>query len=214
MTAKPRLRADAQRSVAKLTAAAVELFSERGLDCPLEEIARRAGVSTGTLYHRFGTREALIDAVVPDVAAARLDAVVRHADEGGDPWDRFVRYVEGIAALMAGDPALGDVVTRRFADTPRLAAVCADSFARGHAFAAAARADGSLRADFSPHDLVLVFEAVAAQAAAVRHAAPDAWRRGLAFTLDGLRAAAARPLPVGPLTAEQAAAAAHRPDQK
>ncbi|MGC4938263.1 TetR/AcrR family transcriptional regulator [Kribbella sp. DT2] len=208
--AKPKLRKDAQRNVEKLTAAAIELFSERGLDCPLDEIARRAGVSHGTLYSRFGTREALIDAVVPQLAADQLEAAIQHAEAGTDPWDRFARYVEKISALMAGDPALSDAVTRRYADTPRLSAVCEESFDRGREYVRAAHDVGVLRPDFAPEDFLLLFSASAALARTTEHTAPEAWRRGLAFTLDGLRAAAAHPLPVGPLSPEQALAAMHR----
>ena len=43
--------------------AAVELFDERGIEAPLEEIARRAQVGIGTLYRHFPTRDALIEAV-------------------------------------------------------------------------------------------------------------------------------------------------------
>ncbi|QOV40501.1 hypothetical protein IM697_20110 [Streptomyces ferrugineus] len=32
---------------------------------------------------------------------------------------------------------------------------------------------------------------------------PDAWRRGIAFILDGLRTEAAHPLPTAPLTSQQ-----------
>ena len=49
--------------------AAAELFAERGVDVPLEEIARRAGVSIGTLYNHFPNRGALLDAVLPDWVA-------------------------------------------------------------------------------------------------------------------------------------------------
>ncbi|HEX4221391.1 MAG TPA: helix-turn-helix domain-containing protein [Pseudonocardiaceae bacterium] len=207
--ARPKLRRDAQRSVEKLKAAAVEVFAEFGLNCPLEEIARRAGVSPGTLYHRFGSREGLIDAVVPDVAAARLAGAVRYADEGTDPWQRFVRYVEQISALMAGDPALSDVITRRYADTPRLSAVCEETFANGHTLLVAAQQAGAVRTDITAQDLTLLFWSSAAQARATAEIAPDIWRRGLALTLDGLRTDAAHPLPVAPLDAGQALAAMH-----
>ncbi len=40
------------------------------MDAPLEEIAATAGVSAGTLYNRFGGRDALIDAVMPDLVEA------------------------------------------------------------------------------------------------------------------------------------------------
>ncbi|MDT7788555.1 MAG: hypothetical protein QOF58_6974, partial [Pseudonocardiales bacterium] len=55
VTASRPLRADAARNREKLLAAAAELFAERGLDVPLEHIARRASVSIGTLYKHFPT---------------------------------------------------------------------------------------------------------------------------------------------------------------
>ncbi|MEU0358086.1 TetR/AcrR family transcriptional regulator [Streptomyces cyaneofuscatus] len=59
------LRRDARDNVAKLRAAALEVFTAKGLGAPLEETAKAAGVSVGTLYNRFGPREALIDSVIP-----------------------------------------------------------------------------------------------------------------------------------------------------
>src|SRR2546423_1285089 len=46
------LRADAERNRARIVAAAREVFAERGLDAPLEEVARRSGVGVATLYRR------------------------------------------------------------------------------------------------------------------------------------------------------------------
>ena len=57
------MRADARRSRAKLLRAAAEVFSSRGADAPLEDIARRAGVGIGTLYRHFPTRLDLQSAV-------------------------------------------------------------------------------------------------------------------------------------------------------
>ncbi|WP_159617486.1 TetR/AcrR family transcriptional regulator [Arthrobacter zhaoguopingii] len=56
------LRADAQRNRSLLLAAAVRLFSEKGLEATLDAIAREAGVGIGTLYRHFPTRESLIEA--------------------------------------------------------------------------------------------------------------------------------------------------------
>ena len=183
------LRRDARRNVERITAAAVEAFAERGLDCPLEEIARRAGVSPGTVYNRFGGREALIDTVVPELAAVKLEGAVESARRGRDSWERFRRYVEAVSELMASDPALSDVVTRRHDDSPRLRAVCAESFGHAHALLQDAQRAGSLRADFRPEDLSLLFDSVAALA----RSSPSTGRRRLVFLLDGLRARAADP---------------------
>ena len=61
------LRRDARESREKLIAAAQSEFAADGVDASLEKVARVAGVSIGTLYRHFPTREALLAAVpVPD----------------------------------------------------------------------------------------------------------------------------------------------------
>ena len=56
-------RADAARSVERLTAAAREVFDAHGHDAALDEIARRAGVGNATLYRHFPRRSDLLIAV-------------------------------------------------------------------------------------------------------------------------------------------------------
>lgn len=200
------MRADAQRNAEKLRAAAAELFHERGLQVSLKEIASRAGVSHGTLYNLFGTREVLIDAVVADLAADRLREVAEKSLANADAWDGFVYYIEAICELQTVDPAVADVVAGRYPDAERLMAVCAQATeAAGRIIERAQRA-GALRPDFTTQDLLFVFGANALLARAAANVVPDAWRRSIAFLLDGLRTDAARPpLPVGPLTPEQVA---------
>ncbi|EWT03593.1 TetR family transcriptional regulator [Intrasporangium oryzae NRRL B-24470] len=70
------MRADARRNYDKIVATARVVFAERGTDCSLDEIARRAGVGPGTLYRHFPTREALVDALMKDWAGR----VVRDAE--------------------------------------------------------------------------------------------------------------------------------------
>ncbi|MGV2984243.1 helix-turn-helix domain-containing protein [Microbacterium sp. AGC85] len=52
-----------------MRAAAMELFRANGLETPLERIAERAGVTKGTIYHRFGSRQGLIDDVIDQLAS-------------------------------------------------------------------------------------------------------------------------------------------------
>jgi AcrR family transcriptional regulator len=59
-------RADAARNYDLLVTAAREAFAEHGTDTSLEDIARRAGVGIGTLYRRFPSRTALLEAVYVD----------------------------------------------------------------------------------------------------------------------------------------------------
>jgi AcrR family transcriptional regulator len=192
------LRADARRNLEKLRVAALEVFQELGLSAPLEDVAQRAGVSIGTLYNRFASRQELIDAVVPELAAAKLGQAMRRAQEQTGPWQRFAVYVEEMCALQAADPALNDIIARSYQDSTELTAICQDSVTVGSRLLAEAQADGSLRPDLTADDVFLVFWLNAHLTRTTSAVAPDAWRRQIAFLLDGLRAGAATPLPVGP----------------
>ena len=192
------MRADARRNAARLRASAARLFQERGLQVSLKEIARTAGVSPGTLYNLFGGRERLIDDVVAELVGARLDAVAAQALAHEDPWGGFVFYTEKVCELQAADRALTDVLTRRYPDAGRLMAVCDTIQAAAERVIERARHAGTLRSDFTGEDLMFIFATNARLAQAAIHVAPDAWRRCVAFTLDGLRTEAGRPLPAGP----------------
>ncbi|MBV2355692.1 TetR/AcrR family transcriptional regulator [Streptomyces sp. J2-1] len=198
------MRADARRNTEKLRAAAAGLFRTRGLQVSLKEIARQAGVSHGTLYNLFGSREELIDEVVADMAAKCLDDVADRALAHSDSWAGFTYYVETICELQAGDRALADVVGGRYPRAERLMAVCRRAQDAAERVIGRARADGVLRPDFTREDLLFAFATNALLAGAAADVAPDAWRRGVAFLLDGLRAQAARtPLGADPMTPQQ-----------
>ena len=61
---KPRkLRADAQRNRERLLETAREAFKRDGAEASLDDIAKKSGVGSATLYRHYPTREALIEAV-------------------------------------------------------------------------------------------------------------------------------------------------------
>ena len=68
------MRKDAQRNRDLLLSVAAEKFTESGVDVPLEDIAREAGVGIGTLYRHFPTRPALIEAFYRREVAQLLSA--------------------------------------------------------------------------------------------------------------------------------------------
>ncbi|MFI6316886.1 TetR/AcrR family transcriptional regulator [Nonomuraea sp. NPDC050556] len=89
MTERP-LRADARRNAERLVLAAREVFAERGVDVPLDDIARHAGVGNATLYRRFPTREALLEAVYRD----RVEQLHAHAlDQPGEPGEALTAWL-------------------------------------------------------------------------------------------------------------------------
>ena len=67
--ARPR-RADAERNYRRLLDQAKVVFAEAGVNASLDEIARRAGVASGTLYRHFPTRLDLVEAVLAEQISA------------------------------------------------------------------------------------------------------------------------------------------------
>src|SRR5262249_48688928 len=81
---RPR-RVDAGRTRQRILRAAAEVFTERGLQATLDDVAERAGVGVGTVYRRFPDKEALVEALFTE----RLDTLVGFAERAlaePDPW--------------------------------------------------------------------------------------------------------------------------------
>lgn len=192
------LRADAKRNRKRIIEAARAVFAERGLDAPLDAIAARAGVGQATLYRRFPRREDLVVACFAPKLAEYADAV-EDALREPDAWAGLCAYVKRICGMQAADQGVQDVLTTTFPTAPEVEAQ------RAHAFGQLiqrAQAQGSLRADFVPEDVVLLLLANAGVVRVMRAAAPDAWKRFVGLMLDGLRADCARPLPPPPTPAQ------------
>jgi len=198
------LRADAARNRDKLLTTASAVFGERGLDAPLEEIARRAGVSIGTLYNHFPSRDAFLDAILP-VRLAALEQIAVTAMDNGDPWSGFAGFVEDLIALQAEDRGLNDALAQRFPLSPAAAEACHRGFKHFATIINRAKKSGQLRVDFQPQDLATLMWAMSQVIRESMDVAPQAWRRCLAFFLDGLRAEAAHPIAVPALTQTQLA---------
>ena len=99
------LRADAQRNLDRLLDVAGECFAERGLDCSIDEIARRAGLGHGTVFRRFATKDELVTAVL-NRQLVLLTASAAEATSASDPWDGFERFLRGAGELYAANLAL------------------------------------------------------------------------------------------------------------
>jgi AcrR family transcriptional regulator len=84
-----RRRTQAERSgatKAALIAAARPLFADRGYaGVGAEEIVRSAGVTRGALYHHFGGKPGLLEAVYRQIEEELTEEVVQGALSGSDP---------------------------------------------------------------------------------------------------------------------------------
>jgi AcrR family transcriptional regulator len=107
--AAPR-RADARRNYERLLAAAAEVFSERGADAPLDEIARRAGIGNATMYRHFPTRTDLLIAVYADEVAA-LCARGAALLESGAPGDALFEWLRAFVAHVATKRQLAQTIS-------------------------------------------------------------------------------------------------------
>ena len=99
------LRRDAERNRQRVLEAASEVFTERGLDVSLDEVARHAGVGVGTVYRRFGTKEDLVEALFMD-RIEEVATLAEEAAEAADPWSGLVCFMEQMTAMLAGDRGL------------------------------------------------------------------------------------------------------------
>lgn len=182
------MRADAARNLEKLRAAATEMFQEHGLQVSLRDIAAQAGVSHGTLYNLFGSREALINEVVSDLAAETLGRIGAEALEITDPWQGFEHYVHSICEIYVFHPAIADVLSGRYPQSGTLMELCKEAGQASLVILQRAIDSGQLRKDFTGDDMALSIGAIAALARATAPLAPEAWQRSATFMLDGLRA--------------------------
>ncbi|WP_203906757.1 TetR/AcrR family transcriptional regulator [Rhizocola hellebori] len=112
---------DAERNRERIVAAARDAFCEHGLDVPVDEIARRAGVGVGALYRRYPNREGLIAAAF-EAKMASYAGAVRKALADPDPWSGFCDYVKDVCAMQAADRGFTDVLTMTFPAAKRFEA--------------------------------------------------------------------------------------------
>jgi AcrR family transcriptional regulator len=200
------LRADAERNRQRILAAAAELFTERGLEPSLDDVARHAGVGVGTVYRRFPDKASLADALFDE----RIDALVALAEEAQaepDAWAALVSFLERSAEILVTNRGLRQILM--FAAEGHDRGICARDRMRPaiESLIERAQADGQVRADLKPTDVPMIEFMVAAAAEYAWQVRPTVWRRYLALILDALRPASAsgRPLPEPELSADEMA---------
>lgn len=89
-------RADARRNYTLLLAVAEQAIAEQGADASLEQIARTAGVGSGTVRRHFPTRHALLAAVF----SKQTDALADRARELAAQPDSRAALLEWLGELL------------------------------------------------------------------------------------------------------------------
>jgi len=128
--AAPRWERRKQERPAQLLAAALEFFVARGYAATrLDDVAARAGVSKGTLYLYFGSKQALFEAVVREHIAARIGQAREFARRFDGPREELLRLLvrrwwqnygrtpaAGIGKLIVAESGSFPKIARFFAD--------------------------------------------------------------------------------------------------
>lgn len=152
----------------------------------MDAIAREAGVAVGTLYHHFGTKDALLEAVVLDSLKDIAEALRRLMDEP-DPWaavEELVRYLaerqrrdRAFSSLIRAQPDLQALTRANKRELGPLIQTLLDR----------AKAAGQLRPDVTAADIPLLLSGLAD-----KDVSAAAYQRYVEIVLAGLRATTAR----------------------
>jgi AcrR family transcriptional regulator len=188
------LRRDAAHNRDRLLAAAGEVFDAQGLDASVAEVARVAGVGMGTLYRRFPTKDALIDALVQEVLGDTVrmaGEALEHQDGTGLEWFLEVSSAHQaehrgcLPRLWSSDHELVSTARRLIAE------LLWD-----------AQRHGRIRRDLTSTDLTMVMWSIRGVLMTTLSVSSEAWRRHLDLLVAGMRPTPEN-LPHPALTREQ-----------
>lgn len=166
ITAPPRKRRKEARP-SELTAAALALFVEKGFSATrLEDVAARAGVSKGTLYLYFDSKEALFKAVIQEgilpVVAENEAIAAQHTGTSFDLLEKLLDNWWGKIGLtnFAGIPKLMVAEARNFPEVARF--YYENVICRGRALVGAALERGMAAGEFRRMDVETTIDVVIA----------------------------------------------------
>jgi AcrR family transcriptional regulator len=147
-------RSDAQRNRERILEVARQVFTRRGADASMDEIAKRAKIGPGTLYRHFPTRDELL-ATVYITEVEKLAAAQKRLSANLPPIEALrawlLIFIDYIAAKKIIAPALNAMAggpSRVFQQSGQVMEDAANSLA-SHAVAS-----GDLRSDVDPMDLL------------------------------------------------------------
>ena len=180
--APAKLRCDAARNRERVIAAAADVYAERGQALTMDEVASRAGVGIGTVYRRFPTKDALLDAIARP-GFERMLGLAREAAAQADSLDALDAFVRAVVEQHA---RVG-VPFRRVWDASIIPELRDEVAGLLEQVVDSAKRAGRLRPDVNRRDLMVLLWTCCGLVDLTAPHAPDVWRRHLDLLLDGLR---------------------------
>jgi AcrR family transcriptional regulator len=152
------LRSDALDNRERILDAARAAFAAEGLDVPMREIARRAGVAPATLYRRFPTKENLATEAFADEMRG-CHAILDEGLADPDPWRGFCLVFEKLCELHARNRGFTAAFLSTFPGAMDLAADRRSALNSLAELVRCAKDAGRLRHDVALDDLILMLMA-------------------------------------------------------
>jgi AcrR family transcriptional regulator len=122
---KPRWHRRKEQRPGEIVAAALELFVEGGYAATkLEDVARRAGVTKGTMYLYFESKEALFKAMVRQTLIPHIEVLEQQLEHvEGNTRDLLISFVRGWIDKVSNSPVggLSKLIISEAANFPELA---------------------------------------------------------------------------------------------
>lgn len=182
----PPLRRDAAANRERILAAAIEVFGTDGARAGIDDIAKLAGVGVGTVYRRFPTKDALIQAIVAELLGDLVK--VAHTAAQAGPAEGVAEFLNGAGELQARYAGClwllwrsGDESEQTVAELRSIVQQLLTRAQQAHA----------VRHDLAYEDVVMVLWSLAGVVESARDVDPQLWRRTLEVMLLGLRPSSA-----------------------
>jgi AcrR family transcriptional regulator len=138
----------------RILEAAVRVFAARGYEASrVGDVAKEAGVAYGLVYHYYGSKEAVLEAVFREAWGRLLAAVALAEQTGEDAAEQLELVVKIVLRAWRDDPDLVRLLVR---EVTRNVHIQDELDEIGQAFATLERmigrgqADGTFRADLDP----------------------------------------------------------------
>ena len=138
----------------RILEAAERVFAAQGYEASrVGDIAKEAGVAYGLVYHYYGSKEAVLEAVFREAWGRLLAAVALAEQTGGDAAEQLELVVKIVLRAWRDDPDLVRLLVREVTRNPHIQDELDEI---GQAFASLERmvrrgqADGRFRSDLDP----------------------------------------------------------------
>jgi AcrR family transcriptional regulator len=174
--AERHLRADALRNRERLLEVAAAMFSERGLDVSVGEVAECAGVGRATLFRNFPTKQDLIAAILIKRIHDAV-AIGRELLATGDPAEGAFVFIGEIVGRQQVERSLLEAVGNEFLARPEIHAAVAEVLEVLDGLLDAGKRAGSVRQDVGALDVMMMVKGVCAAVPALGVVQPETVER-------------------------------------